>query len=116
MSTRWMPLGGLRSGNALVIVLVIVFAVICFALCSRLKKAEQEVAEVRAEQQEEAEAKEAAEAAKRAPFHDIDAALRYASHILHVGDTLFFGTRDEYLKSEAGRALLERRKGGEAGC
>ena len=48
--------------------------------------------------------------------HDIDAALRYASHILHVGDTLFFGTRDEYLKSEAGRAFLERRKGGEAGC
>jgi chromosome segregation ATPase len=75
MSTRPSLSGDSRSGNVLVIVLVIVFAVICFTMCSRLKKAEQEVAEVRAEQQEEAEAKEAAEAAKRAPFHDIDAAL-----------------------------------------
>ncbi|MBQ9664649.1 MAG: ABC transporter ATP-binding protein [Oscillospiraceae bacterium] len=31
--------------------------------------------------------------------HDIAAALRYASHILHIGDTVFFGTRDAYLGS-----------------
>ena len=30
--------------------------------------------------------------------HDIDAALLYASHILHIGKDVFFGTRDAYLK------------------
>ena len=30
--------------------------------------------------------------------HDIAAALRYASHILHIGDTVFFGTKEEYRK------------------
>ena len=29
--------------------------------------------------------------------HDIDKALQYASHILHIGNELFFGTREEYL-------------------
>ncbi len=33
--------------------------------------------------------------------HDIDASLDLASHILHIGDTVFFGTKDEYLKSNA---------------
>ena len=28
--------------------------------------------------------------------HDIAAALKYASHILHIGDRIFFGTRQEY--------------------
>ena len=32
--------------------------------------------------------------------HDIAAAIRYADHILHVGRSVFFGTKDEYLKSE----------------
>lgn len=31
--------------------------------------------------------------------HDIDASLKYASHILHIGDRVFYGTKDEYLKS-----------------
>jgi len=37
--------------------------------------------------------------------HDIDASVKYASHILHMGrqSALFFGTRDEYLDSEIGR-------------
>ena len=35
--------------------------------------------------------------------HDIAAALRYATHILHIGERVFFGTRDEYLKSGPGR-------------
>ncbi len=45
--------------------------------------------------------------------HDIAAAYRYASHILHIGDKIFFGTKDEYLKSEAGRSFMERQKGGD---
>lgn len=32
--------------------------------------------------------------------HDINAALKYSSHILHVGKRTFFGTKEEYLKSE----------------
>jgi zinc transport system ATP-binding protein len=37
--------------------------------------------------------------------HDIAASVRYASHILHIGNqtALFFGTKADYLKSEAGR-------------
>ncbi|MBR0148762.1 MAG: metal ABC transporter ATP-binding protein [Lachnospiraceae bacterium] len=38
--------------------------------------------------------------------HDVAAALRYASHILHIGDTVFFGTKEEYLKSDAGSFFL----------
>ena len=29
--------------------------------------------------------------------HDIRAALRYASHILHIGKSVFYGTKQEYL-------------------
>lgn len=45
--------------------------------------------------------------------HDISAAIRYASHILHIGDRLFFGSKDEYLKSDAARAFLGRYEGEE---
>ncbi len=38
--------------------------------------------------------------------HDIEAAVRYASHILHIGAELFFGTKDEYLESESGKFFL----------
>ena len=31
--------------------------------------------------------------------HDLDAAIKYASHILHIGKDIFFGTKDEYIKS-----------------
>ncbi len=48
--------------------------------------------------------------------HDIAAAVLYASHILHIGDSVFFGTRDEYLESDAGKFFIEQRKGGEANC
>ena len=37
--------------------------------------------------------------------HDVAAALRYASHVLHVGESVFFGTRQAYLQSEAGKAF-----------
>ena len=42
--------------------------------------------------------------------HDVDAALKYASHILHIGDTVFFGTRDQYLNSDAGRLFMMLQK------
>ena len=38
--------------------------------------------------------------------HDISAAASYASHILHIGDTVFFGTKEEYLQSEMGSMFL----------
>ena len=44
--------------------------------------------------------------------HDIEAALSYASHILHIGDRVFFGTIDEYRKSETGHFFIEGQKGG----
>lgn len=45
--------------------------------------------------------------------HDIAAAVKYASHILHIGDTIFFGTKEDYLQSPQGR-LFALEKGGEA--
>ncbi|MBR1391813.1 MAG: metal ABC transporter ATP-binding protein [Lachnospiraceae bacterium] len=38
--------------------------------------------------------------------HDISAAVRFASHILHIGASVFFGTREEYLASDAGKLFL----------
>ena len=38
--------------------------------------------------------------------HDIHAAARYATHILHMGREYFFGTAEEYRKSEYGRLFL----------
>ena len=43
--------------------------------------------------------------------HDIQAAVCYASHILHVGETVFFGTREAYLQSPQGQ-LFAAGKGG----
>lgn len=34
--------------------------------------------------------------------HDVAAAVKYASHILHIGNEVFFGTVEEYLQSSAG--------------
>ena len=42
--------------------------------------------------------------------HDIGAAVKYADHILHVGQDLFFGTTDEYVRSSSAQDFL---KGGE---
>ena len=41
--------------------------------------------------------------------HDICASVKYASHILHIGagEALFFGTKEEYLESEAGSMYAE---------
>lgn len=46
--------------------------------------------------------------------HDIAAAVRYASHILHIGARIFYGTRDKYLQSDAGKYFLMQQEGGEA--
>ncbi|MGI6664732.1 MAG: metal ABC transporter ATP-binding protein [Christensenellaceae bacterium] len=47
--------------------------------------------------------------------HDIPAAMKYASHVLHIGNhaSLFFGTKEAYGKSEMGRSYT-RETGGEA--
>lgn len=40
--------------------------------------------------------------------HDINAAVKYASHILHIGSTqLFFGSKDNYIKSKAGKSFID---------
>jgi ABC-type Mn/Zn transport systems, ATPase component len=43
--------------------------------------------------------------------HDIGAALRYASHVLHIGDRVFFGTKAAYRDSGIGMSFT---KGGDA--
>ena len=45
--------------------------------------------------------------------HDIASAVQYASHILNIGDTVFFGTKADYLESPQGR-LFAAKKGGDA--
>ena len=39
--------------------------------------------------------------------HDISSAVKYASHILHIGDHVFVGTVQEYQTSSIGRRYLE---------
>ena len=43
--------------------------------------------------------------------HDIAAALKYATHILHIGKHIFFGTREEYLNSDVGKGFVMMREG-----
>ncbi len=38
--------------------------------------------------------------------HDLEAALHYATHILHIGQQVFFGTREDYVKSGIGQTFL----------
>ena len=40
--------------------------------------------------------------------HDVQAAVSWASHILHIGKTIVFCTRDEYIRSDIGRRFLSR--------
>ena len=44
--------------------------------------------------------------------HDMTAAVKYASHILHIGDAVFFGAKEYYLQSPQGR-LFAAEKGGD---
>ena len=43
--------------------------------------------------------------------HDIHVALRWATHILHIGPKTFFGTRMEYRQSDVGRRYLNLQHG-----
>ena len=45
--------------------------------------------------------------------HDIKAAIRYASHILHIGSEVFYGTREEYMDSDIGKTFLRAQRGEE---
>lgn len=45
--------------------------------------------------------------------HDISAALKYATHILHIGESVFFGTKEEYLKSDEGKMFASSNGGAE---
>lgn len=38
--------------------------------------------------------------------HDIAAALKYATHILHIGSDVFFGTKEEYKESRIGKRFI----------
>lgn len=40
--------------------------------------------------------------------HDVNSAVKYASHILHIGHTVFYGTTEEYINSPIGQIFLER--------
>ncbi len=45
--------------------------------------------------------------------HDVRAAAGYASHILHISEEpLFFGTKDDYVKSDVGKTYLSVMGGG----
>lgn len=39
--------------------------------------------------------------------HDLDMALEYATHILHIGNDVFFGTKEEYLNSNIGIQFIQ---------
>ena len=45
--------------------------------------------------------------------HDIGAAVKYADHILSIGNEIFFGTKEDYLESDADKLFLNKTKGGE---
>ena len=40
--------------------------------------------------------------------HDIEAAVHYASHILHIGEELFYGTKQDYVQSSLGKRYLKK--------
>lgn len=46
--------------------------------------------------------------------HDISAALRYADHILHIGESVFYGTKAEYLETAQGKLFYKSEGGCEA--
>lgn len=38
--------------------------------------------------------------------HDMNDAIKYATHILHIGNNIFYGTKEEYLKSDMSKIFL----------
>ena len=47
--------------------------------------------------------------------HDINATINYASHVLHIGKEVFFGTTSEYLVSPMGRSICNCNRNGGTG-
>ena len=43
--------------------------------------------------------------------HDIEAAVKYSSHILHIGDSTFFATNKEYQKTDFYKSFAEEKEG-----
>ena len=43
--------------------------------------------------------------------HDVQTAIKYASHILHIGNSNYFGTTKDYLNSEYGKHLSDESEG-----
>lgn len=43
--------------------------------------------------------------------HDVEAAVRYAKHILHIGKQIVFGSKEEYLRSDIGRQFFAGEEG-----
>ncbi len=39
--------------------------------------------------------------------HDVESAIKYSSHILHMGNEIFFGTTEEYVQSDIGKKFVE---------
>lgn len=48
--------------------------------------------------------------------HDIAAAVKYASHILHIGAAVFFGTKEEYLNSNISHGFTDVEGGDSTRC
>lgn len=48
--------------------------------------------------------------------HDLEAAFRYADRILHIGQQVFYGTKEEYLKSAAGQLFFSTKGGTQNEC
>ena len=46
--------------------------------------------------------------------HDISEVATYASHVLHIGQKVFFGTKEEYLESKIGKRLVDAGEEGKA--
>ena len=42
--------------------------------------------------------------------HDISEVATYASHVLHIGQKIFFGTKEEYLNSKIGKRLVDAKE------
>ena len=47
-------------------------------------------------------------------LHDIGEVATYASHVLHIGQKVFFGTKEEYLESKIGKRLVDAGEEGKA--
>ena len=41
--------------------------------------------------------------------HDLEAALNYSTHILHIGKKCFFGKKDEYINSDVCKWKIEQK-------